>query len=59
MNAARSPVPDEVWVSVHYRLMDIIAVNGGICVIEFIGCADAWGDGCWSGKAVSAVLVTR
>jgi hypothetical protein len=40
--------------------MDIIAVDGGICVIEFIGCADAYGDGCWSGEAaVSALLVTR
>jgi hypothetical protein len=39
--------------------MDIIAANGWIGIIEFIGCADACGDGCWSGEAVPAVLVTR
>src|SRR5690349_19631777 len=39
--------------------MDTIAVNGRIRVIEFIGCADGWGDDCWSGAAVTTLLVTR
>ena len=39
--------------------MDIIAADDGIGVIEFIGCTDTCGDGCWSGEAVPAVLVAR